>query len=298
MRYRFYTVDVFTEERFGGNPLAVLPDARGLGDAEMQKIAAEFNYSETTFVFPPRDGAHTRGVRIFTPTAELPFAGHPNIGTAYLLAAIGEIKGAGGSVEVTFEEGAGIVPITIRFEGGEPTWCELTAPRALNLGATLDPEPVAEAFSLETNAIVVSHHPPTIASAGVPFLCVQLRDRDALERSRAQAQRFAALLPVERAVGAHLYTHDSGDFDLRARMYAPLFGVPEDPATGAANCALAGLLAATNPESEGDFRWRIAQGVEMGRPSLLVASAGKAEGRVTAIRLAGRTVSMTEGWLY
>jgi trans-2,3-dihydro-3-hydroxyanthranilate isomerase len=299
MRYRYYTCDVFTERRFGGNQLAVLPDAAGLSSEQMQRIAREFNYSETTFVLPAEDAAHTHKVRIFTPGAEIPFAGHPNIGTAFVLAAIGSLPAAGGdTLQVVFEEAAGPVPVAIRYLDDQPVYCELTAPQALTLGAMLPVEAVAASVGLCPDAVVTSTHPPRVASAGLPFLLVELRDRRALAEGRVQDEH-AALLQLCGGEGLHLYTRDTGvpGVDLRARMYAPLHGVAEDPATGSANVALAGLLAACAPEADGTFAWRIAQGIEMGRPSLLEASAIKRGGGVETVRIGGRSVMVCDGWI-
>ena len=299
MRYRYFTCDVFTARRFGGNPLAVLPDAAGLSGEEMQRIAREFNYSETTFVLPPEDPAHTRRVRIFTPGAEIPFAGHPNVGTAFVLAAIGAVPTSGSETEVVFEEGAGTVAVAIRCRDGRPVECELTAPQSLALGATPPVEAVAESVGLSPDVVVTRTHPPRVASAGLPFLCVELRDRTALAEARVRHDPHAALMRSSGAEGILLYTRDTGEgsLDLRARMYAPLHGVAEDPATGSANLALAGLLAASAPEADGAFAWHIAQGVEMGRASLLEASAIKRGGAVATLRIGGRSVLVCDGWI-
>jgi trans-2,3-dihydro-3-hydroxyanthranilate isomerase len=299
MRYRYYTCDVFTERRFGGNPLAVLPDAAGLCGEQMQCIAREFNYSETTFVLPADDPAHTRKVRIFTPGAEIPFAGHPNVGTAFVLAAIGALPAGGETPQAVFEEIAGPVPVAIRFEHGQPVYCELTAPQALTLGAMPPVGAVAASLGLSPDAVVTSTHPPRVASAGLPFLVAELRDRTALAEGRVRHEEHAVLMRSCGGEGLLLYTRDTGvpGVDLRARMYAPLHGVAEDPATGSANVALAGLLAACAPEADGDFAWRIAQGVEMGRPSLLEASAIKRGGEVATVRIGGRSVLVCEGWI-
>jgi trans-2,3-dihydro-3-hydroxyanthranilate isomerase len=299
MRYRYLTCDVFTERRFGGNPLAVLPEAAGLSGEQMQRIAREFNYSETTFVLPAGDPAHTRKVRIFTPGAEIPFAGHPNVGTAFVLAAIGAVPARGAVTEVVFEEGAGPVAVAIRHEDGQPVWCELSAPQALTLGATAPVDAVAASIGLARDAVVTSTHPARVASAGLPFLLVELRDRAALAAARVRHDEHAALMRSCGGEGLHLYTRDTGapEVDLRARMYAPLHGVAEDPATGSANLALAGLLAACAPETDGSFGWRIAQGIEMGRPSLLEASAIKRGGKVETVRIGGRSVLMCDGWI-
>jgi trans-2,3-dihydro-3-hydroxyanthranilate isomerase len=299
MRYRYYTCDVFTARRFGGNQLAVLPDAAGLSVKHMQRIAREFNYSETTFVLPPEDPAHTRKVRIFTPGAEIPFAGHPNVGTAFVLAAIGAVPTGGAETEVVFEEGAGPVVVAVRCRNGRPLECELTAPQPLALGATPPIGAVAESIGLRPEVVVTRTHPPQVASAGLPFLCVELRDRPALAEARVRPEAHGALMEASAAEGILLYTRDTGEagLDLRARMYAPLHGVPEDPATGSANVALAGLLAASAPAADGAFAWRIAQGVEMGRPSLLEASAIKRGGKVESMRIGGRSVLVCDGWI-
>lgn len=169
MAYRFHIADVFTEQRFGGNQLAVLPDASGLTSEQMQQIAREFNFSESTFVFPPEDPANTRQVRIFTPGAELPFAGHPNVGTAYVLAALGEIALSDTeAVTAKFEELAGLVPVKIESRGGKPGKCELKAPQALSTTGKFSAVEVAEALSLVAEDIVTTNHAPT-GGVGVPF---------------------------------------------------------------------------------------------------------------------------------
>jgi trans-2,3-dihydro-3-hydroxyanthranilate isomerase len=299
MRYQYFTVDVFSGQRFGGNQLAVLPEADGLSAELMAKIAVEFNYAETTFVLPPEDTANTRRVRIFTPGGEIPFAGHPNVGTAFVLAARGDIAPEGGEARVIFEEEAGLVAVTIRFADGQPQSCELTAPQPLSLGAEYPAVDVAECVGLAETDIVCDVHGPVLASVGLPFLCVELRDWRALGRSLVRADRLAELLPSDAATGIHLYTRKVGDMDVdaRARMYAPLVGVPEDPATGSANCALAGLLAQLSGEASGTFTWRIAQGIEMGRASLLDATAHKRDGQVLELRIGGACVPVAEGWI-
>lgn len=294
MRYRFYICDVFTETRFGGNPLAVLPEAEGLSDTQMQQIAREFNFSETAFVLPPQAG-HTRMVRIFTPATEVPFAGHPNIGTAFALATTGAFGEPGDAFSVTFEEKAGMVPITIQHTARGSTWCELAAPEPLSLGPTVAAETVAAAVSLEPGDIVTRMHPPRVASAGLPFLVAELGDRSALERARARTERLEALRADDITPDVHLYTRSADDYDLRARMFAPLAGVPEDPATGSANCALAALLGHCDGRSDGTSAWRIAQGVEMGRPSTLDARIEKRGGTVAGTWIGGSCVMVGDG---
>lgn len=291
---RFFTCDVFTSDRFGGNQLAVLPDATALSDRQMQQVAREFNYSETTFVLPPEKG-YTRRVRIFTPTREVPFAGHPNIGTAFVLATAHEFGDIETDLEVTFEEEAGLVPVTITASADGSYRCELLAPQPLCLRQAVDPRLAAAALALQEDDISLDIHPPQVAGVGLPFLIVELRDLEALARARCQLDAIESLSARGIAPDILLYVRVTGDLDIRARMFAPLDGVPEDPATGSANCALAGLLSHCDPAGSGDFRWRIGQGVEMGRPSVLHASAQKKAGEVTATRIAGDCVMVCEG---
>ena len=242
MRYRFFTCDVFTDTRFGGNQLAVLPEAEGLTAQQMQRIAREFNFSESTFVLPPERG-HDRRVRIFTPTQEVPFAGHPNIGTAFVLAKMDAVGSLDTPCTVTFEEGAGLVAVAIERREGERVWCELKAPQRLSLGATAPVAAVAAAVSLAGDDIVTTAHEPVIASVGLPFVIAELRDQAALERARPSLAGAEALLAAGAEVpDVHVYVRSSDEFDLRTRMFAPLDGIPEDPATGSANSVLAGLL--------------------------------------------------------
>lgn len=294
MSHRYFICDVFTEIRFGGNQLAVLPDADGLSDAQMQQIAREFNFSESTFVLPARRG-HTRRVRIFTPAREVPFAGHPNVGTAFVLATAGELGSVEAEVTVTFEEIAGVVPVTIRRTEHDRIHCELSAPEPLTLGREISSEAVARAVSLSPGDVVTDAHPPRVVSVGLPFVMAELRDRGALERARIRIEGFEAIAATGVMPDIHLYVRSGDDFDVRARMFAPLDGVPEDPATGSANCALAGLLSHLDPAPSGTSRWRIAQGVEMGRPSVLEASADKRAGEVVATRIRGASVLVAEG---
>jgi trans-2,3-dihydro-3-hydroxyanthranilate isomerase len=293
MRYRYFICDVFTATRFGGNQLAVLPAATGLSDRRMQQIAREFNFAETSFVLPPEQG-HTRRVRIFTPATEVPFAGHPNVGTAFVLATMGELGSLEQPAHITFEEKAGLVPITVERRDGHIR-CELRAPERLTLGRSISPEILARAVSLSPEDVVTRTHPPQAASVGLRFLFAELRDRAALERARVRLEGIEALAGDGMTPDVHLYVRTGDDFDIRARMFAPLDGVPEDPATGSANCALGALLAGYDPAPSGSFRWRIAQGVEMGRPSVLEVSAEKRDGEVVEARVAGTSVLVSEG---
>ena len=232
----------------------------------MQQVAREFNYSETTFVLPPEDG-HTRKVRIFTPAQEVPFAGHPNVGTAFVLASVGEFGEFDGAMEVVFEEKAGPVPISIQGSDRGDIRCELRAPAKLSLGDILSVETTARALSLPVDDIVTDTHLPRLASVGLDFLMVEVRDYSALQQARANLEVFDNI--AERGINpyVHVYLRSDDELDIRSRMFAPLDGIPEDPATGSANCALAALLAHFDPADSGRFDWRIAQGVEMGRPA-------------------------------
>jgi trans-2,3-dihydro-3-hydroxyanthranilate isomerase len=296
LRYRYYICDVFTESRFGGNQLAVLPEAAGLSERRMQQIAREFNFSETTFVFPSERDS-TRKVRIYTPRLEIPFAGHPNVGTAFVLAATGALGDGRRPMTVTFEEGAGIVPISIHNRDGDRIWCELTAPQRLSLGQTVPVELLASAVSLAPEDIVTRTHSPQVASVGLPFLMAELEGRSALARAHGRVEGALALRAEGVAPDVHLYTRSADEFDIRARMFAPLDGVPEDPATGSANCALAALLTHHEAAADGSFQWRIAQGVEMGRPSTLEARTLKTAGLVVDAWIGGYSVLVSDGFI-
>jgi phenazine biosynthesis protein PhzF family len=294
-RYQYFTCDVFTETRFGGNQLAVLPQATGLSDQQMQQIAREFNFAESTFVFP--SSSVTRRVRIFTPVTELAFAGHPNIGTAFVLAATGALGPLGeNTTTIVFEEKAGPVPISIR-KRDENTWCELTAPQILSLGKTTTADKLARAVSLESDEVLVTTHRPQAASVGTPFLFAELKDRNALVRARVNLDGIEAIVAEGLPGYIHLYTQSGDEFDIRARMFAPGSGIPEDPATGSANVALGAMLSHYNGTRSGDFCWRIGQGIEMGRPSVLHARAEKRDGVVVKSCIGGSSVMVAEGMI-
>jgi trans-2,3-dihydro-3-hydroxyanthranilate isomerase len=263
----------------------------------MQQIAREFNYSESAFVFPSKAG-HTRHVRIFTPVREVPFAGHPNVGTAFVLASTGGFGEIRDSLTVTFEEEAGLVSINIQEAEGRISSCELAAPQPLSLGKTIPRELVANAVALGADDVVTQTHQPQVASVGLPFLIAELRDRSALERVRANISGVEAIRAEGVRPSIYLYTRVADGFDIRARMFAPLSGVPEDPATGSANCALAGLLAYHSCQASGMFTWRIAQGVEMRRPSTLIARAEKKAGAVNTTWVGGAAVLVSEGVIH
>ena len=297
VQYKYYICDVFTKKRFGGNPLAVLPEADGLTDKKMQQIAREFNFSESSFVFAPENG-NTRKVRIFTPALELPFAGHPNIGTAFVLASSGAIGDFHESTEIIFEEKAGLVPILLRKFDDSSIWCELQAPEKLSIGKTVSAEDLASAISVDSSDIIVDTHPPQQASVGLPFVIAELKNTQALEQASINIKGFKKLTSQYNTCFVHIYTHSNDEYDVRTRMFAPFDGMPEDPATGSANCALGGLLTYYNDSDSGDFEWKIAQGVEMGRPSYLKARTQKKDGEVTAAFIGGNSVMVSEGIIF
>ena len=292
MKRRYVTVDVFTDRPFGGNPLAVVLDAEGLSSSQMQSIAAEFNFAETTFVLPPRDPANTANVRIFTPKAEMPFAGHPNVGTAFVLAHMDTVTGD----KIVFEEIAGLVPMDVVREHGKVIATRLAAPQQLAFGEEISPELVAAACALQPGDIETDVHRPIVASCGVPLLFVELKSRALLKSAAPRADVFAREFPRDRFVGIHLYVQAREDgLDLQTRMFAPEHGIPEDPATGGANVALIGVLAHFDKAADLTLTRRIGQGFDMGRPSVLQASAEKKDGKVVATYLGGRCKPMMSG---
>jgi trans-2,3-dihydro-3-hydroxyanthranilate isomerase len=298
MQLNFMTVDVFTDRRFGGNPLAVVLDGRGLATQQMQSIAAEFNLAETTFVLPPKAPAHTAEVRIFTPRAELPFAGHPNVGTAFVLAQPGSASGRVVSDPIVFEEKAGLVKLDLIRDGTLVVGARLTAPQPLVRSDDIALDVVAAACSIGVGDIETANHRPCIASCGNPLVFAELKTRSCLAAARPRSEIFSEHLGADRVTGVLLYAFEKErGVDIQARMFAPLHGIPEDPATGSANAALAGLLASLRPETDLTLQLRIAQGVDMGRPSLLEAAAEKRNGRITEMRIGSRCVAVMRGSL-
>ncbi len=272
-RFAFVTVDVFTDRRFGGNPLAVFPDAQGLSDADMQSLAAEFNLSETTFVLPPADPANTARVRIFNRKAEMPFAGHPNVGTGWVLEGLGRATNG----VLRFEEIAGLVEV--RAEAGQVT---IAAPQPLSLGPEMPVGLLAACVGLEDADVVTRNHRPVSASVGNSFVIAEVTGA-ALTRATPDLARFKQAAAAYTAMGPnrlplYLYAHD-GD-QVRARMFSPLSGTIEDAATGSAATPLAALLLSLGKQAEG--RYNIVQGVEMGRPSRLLCTAKRGANGIRA----------------
>jgi trans-2,3-dihydro-3-hydroxyanthranilate isomerase len=288
--YDFVTLDVFTDRAFGGNPLAVFPDARGLSDAQMQSLAAEMNLSETTFVLPPADPANTARVRIFNRTAEMPFAGHPNVGTGFVLA--GQGRDAGGTLR--FEEIAGLVEVRVtRDDAGALSGAVIDAPRPLVTGPQLSAAQAAACASLAPGDIVTTSHPPIQASLGIDFFFAEVTAQ-ALGRAGPDLAGFRQTA-AETDTGSDrlsLFAYVRDGDRLRARMFAPLSGTFEDAATGSASATVGALLLSLSDRDAANFQ--IVQGVEMGRPSQLNVSARRAPDGVRA-SVGGGCVPMFRG---
>ena len=283
--YAFVTVDVFTDRRFGGNPLAVFPDASGLSDAEMQSLAAEFNLSETTFVLPAEDAANTARVRIFNRRAEMPFAGHPNVGTGWVLAQHGHAKNG----LLRFEEIAGLVEV--RVEAGLVT---IAAPQPLSLGAEMPVDLLAACVGLDDKDIVVTAHRPVLASVGNSFVIAEVTAA-ALTKASPDVGKFRAAVQAYTAAGADrlpLYLYAYEGEGLRTRMFSPLSGTVEDAATGSAATPLAALLLSLGAGTENSYD--IVQGIEMGRPSRLLATARRTADGIRA-SVGGHCVPVLKG---
>ncbi len=292
MSHRFVIADVFTETAFGGNQLAVFPDAQGLSDRAMQALAREFNFAETTFVLPPQDPRHARRVRIFTPRTEVPFAGHPTVGTAAVLARLGLIEMSGGITTIVFEEGVGPVAVEIQA-GGAVAFTRLVLEKDVESPSTLPARKAAAAtLSLPEEAVLEAW----FASVGLPFCFIHLATKEAVDRAALDRAAWSANFARAWAPNLFLFAGELPPASrLYARMFAPAYGIEEDPATGSACAALAGCLADRLPSHDGTFTWQIDQGVAMGRPSLIEASAEKRQGRPVTVKVGGSTVLVGEG---
>jgi trans-2,3-dihydro-3-hydroxyanthranilate isomerase len=297
MQRRYVTVDVFTERVFGGNPLAVVLDAQGLKKPQMQAIATEFNYAETTFVLPPRDPEHSAHVRIFTPRTEVPFAGHPNVGTAVVFARELEAKGGPPLDRLIFEEAAGLIPIRLIRQANTVVGAEFTAPENLTVGPPVSADDIAECLSVTAADINQSCHPPQVLSVGLPFLVAEITTREALRRAKPNSKTHERVLPPLGTDAIYCYSRGATPQQLHARMFSPLDGIVEDPATGSAAAATISLLAALRPERDAEMSWRIEQGIEMGRPSLLKGRTEKRDGTVTAVHIGGFAAQFMSGLL-
>jgi trans-2,3-dihydro-3-hydroxyanthranilate isomerase len=294
----FVTVDVFTDTRFAGNPLAVIMDARDLSGPEMQTIAAEFGYSETTFVLPPRDPQNTAEVRIFTPVTEVPFAGHPNVGTAHVLATAGSVFGKPVGDEIRFEEKAGLVEIAIsRGPEGKVTETAIRAPGPLTIGASIPATVMAPCIGLAVSDIATDSHEPIFASVGLKFILVEVISLEALGRANPRVEPLELLRTAHEDENSDcatfLYTWVGPDH-VRARMFAPFDNVAEDPATGSASAALGAFLATLGPAPP-ERRILVEQGVEMGRRSLIGVTVTTTAGQFDHVTISGSSVAVMRG---
>jgi len=288
MGHAFETVDVFTDRRFGGNPLAVFTDARGLSDAEMQSLAFEFNLSETSFILPPQDPANTARVRIFHRTAEMPFAGHPIIGTAYVIARAGQHGD-----KLRLEVPAGIVDVDIERDGSAVVGGRITAPQPLSLGATFSARTIAACVGANADDVIVQAHQPIIASVGVTFVFAEMKP-EVLPRLAPDLSGFRAAVEGHSALAERfsLFVYARDGNDVRARMFAPLAGTYEDPATGSAAATLAALLL--HVRGGAAIAFSIRQGEAVNRPSILSVTAHRDPDGIRAT-VAGRCVPVLRG---
>lgn len=297
----FYTLDVFTNSTFGGNPLGVFPEATHLSTALMQRVALEMNLSETVFLGPPETERGTARVRIFTPGREVPFAGHPTVGTAIFLAT--QQPQADGDLTLILEENVGPVPVVVRFENGAPVFAKFTT-------AVL-PEHRPSPHSVAEVAALIGLDPTDIGgvgpggseleieqvSCGLEYFIIPVRTIAAVQRTVLDMSRWQRMLAD--AWAHHVYVvcmNGEGEgVDVHVRMYAPGSGVPEDPATGSAAAALGGYLSAADGREEASLAWVVEQGLEMGRPSLLHVEADRTNGSTSAVRVGGSAVSVSRG---
>jgi trans-2,3-dihydro-3-hydroxyanthranilate isomerase len=290
MRRNFVTLDVFTDRRFAGNPLAVVLDPDGLDTAAMQAIAREFNHPETVFVFPPAERAHRARVRIFTPARELAFAGHPTVGTAVLL---GLRDGASAGREIVLEEGIGAVRCVLEAGAGDTGRVRFAIPQLpAEVGAAPDNATIAAALGIAPAEIGFEGFQPSRWSAGNPFIFVPLAGLAAMARCNPDRPEFGAAFGTG---GAYLFCRETVEpgHAFHARMFAPAMGVREDPATGSAAAAIVGVLG---PHvGEGAHTFAIEQGYEMGRPSLIQLAMTMQAGKLVSATIAGDAVIVTEG---
>lgn len=299
MKLRFHTLDVFTNRKFAGNPLVLVRDCDGLAGDEMQKIAREFNLSETAFLLEPRDPINTARIRIFTPFCELAFAGHPTIGAAALIAKTraGEMLARHGVV-IALEQEIGTVRCEVR-EGRRALFAQFCAPKTpVRIGDAPHSGLLAKALSLQDSDIGFDGHVPSVYSAGLELVFVPLTSREALDRAQSDPAIFAGAMGGSK--GAYLYTRETEDDEsaVHARMFANGLGFVEDPATGSAAAAFAGVAHEFEAPEDGDHQLFIEQGHKMGRPSRLTLRMSVEGGRLTSVHVGGHAVMIAEGELH
>lgn len=296
MDLRFHTLDVFTGHTFGGNPLGVFRDAAHLPTDLMQQVAREMNLSESVFLGPPESGGAAR-VRIFTPGVEVPFAGHPTVGTAIFLASRLDLAPEDGSITLVLEENVGHVPVEVRFEAGRPVFAQFTT--AVLSEHRASPHSCAELAAMVglSEDDVCGDLAPEMVSCGLPYHILPVRTVDAVRRAVLDMAAWQRMLADSWAHHVYLVCTDAeGEgVDVRVRMFAPGSGVPEDPATGSAAAALGGYLAKADGRAEGKLSWTVEQGIEIGRPSILHVEADRTDGETRGIRVGGQAVFVSSG---
>ncbi len=301
MELSFCTLDVFTDQRFSGNPLAVVQDADELSKDQMQAIAQEFNLPETIFVSRSQKPGHTARVHIFTPACEIPFAGHPTIGVAVLLADLTapKINGEQDAL-IILEQEIGTVRVGVRLTADAPAHAEFKAPKLPKDAGALPPtDKLAAALGLIPNEIGFENHKPTCFAAGNAFAFVPVSDLDAMAKAQVVAHAWPDAFEEQGLVGVYLYTRQCvhNDSAFHARMFAPGAGIPEDAATGSAALCLAGVVQKFDQLSDGKHKRRIEQGYEMGRPSHIDLTLGVEAGALTSVHIGGSAVRVTQGKL-
>lgn len=301
MQLRYHILDVFTEHRFSGNPLAVVLAADHLDQGRMQDIARELNLSETAFVLAPDNAAHSARMRIFTPSRELPFAGHPTVGTAALLAELKtpEHNGERDAI-IALEQTIGIVRVGVRSRNGAAPFAEFDAPRLpAEAGALPSIDRLAAGVGLMPSEIGFENHKPACFAAGNAFAFIPVTTMEALAKARVNGEHWTAAFEEQGLVGAYLYTrqcaHTGSAF--HARMFAPGVGVPEDPATGSAAVCLAGVVHQFDDLPDGVHRRVIEQGFEMGRPGYITLALTVLGGKLANVRIGGHAVRVAEGMI-
>ena len=300
-KLHYHLIDVFTNRPFGGNQLAVYTNGRGLSGALMQAIAKEMNFSETTFVLPPRDPANDYHVRIFTPASELPIAGHPTVGTSFVLARERMIEHEGDEANIVLEEGVGPVPVRIELKDGEPVFAEMRQPLPTFGPVFEDTRTLAEMLSVEASALADTGLPAQVVGCGQPFLFVPLRDLESVRRIRLRLDVWERALGGFAAQNVFVFTREveHEGSTVHSRMFAPELGIGEDAATGAASGPLGCYLVRHKlfPSNGGASDFTSEQGIEMGRPSFIKIRIEHDADRITAVRVGGECVFMGEGFL-
>lgn len=300
-RYAIY--DVFTEVSLAGNPLVVVFDGDGLSDADMLAIAGEFNLSETVFVCAPKQPAHVASLRIFTISRELPFAGHPTVGTAVALAEESSAdRSAALDLVQVMQEQVGPVRCAVRLMPDAVSFAEFDLPRkSSRLNATLDHQKIADAFGLSAAQIGFENHIPCLWSAGVPFVLIPVHDLDAVQTVAFDPERWLHVAPLAEGHLASAYVYCRGGVhhaaSFHARMFAPEMGLTEDPATGSAVAALSGAIHDFDQLIDGHYPLMVEQGVEMGRPSYIHLHLDVKGGEISAARIGGSAMRVTSGVL-